>query len=132
MPSASFVPQAVLAQLDAADDPEAGSLKKVQANATKSILSACCLQEGAFVFRKWLQRVLRLSKKLSPKHVSIQCWCWQCTSGCAPFMPALGMQAEHQEEVGSEDAVPPIEAGDLRCNTGSSVAHIHWSAVAFL
>ena len=47
-------------------------------------------------------------------------------------MPALGMQAEHQDEVGSEDAVPPIEAGDLRCSTGSSVAHIHWSAVAFL
>ena len=28
--------QAMLAQLDAADDPEAGSLKKVQANATKT------------------------------------------------------------------------------------------------
>ena len=36
MPLASFVPQAVLAQLDAADDPEAGSLKYVQANATKA------------------------------------------------------------------------------------------------
>ena len=36
MPLASFVPQGVLAQLDAADDPEAGSLKHVQANATKA------------------------------------------------------------------------------------------------
>ena len=36
MPLASLVPQAVLAPLDAADDPEAGSLKNAQANATKN------------------------------------------------------------------------------------------------
>ena len=36
MPLASLVPQAVLAPLDAADDPEAGSLKTAQANATKT------------------------------------------------------------------------------------------------
>ena len=48
-------------------------------------------------------------------------------------MPALGMQAEHLEkEVGSEDGDPPIEAAGLRSNTGSFVAHIHSSAVAFL
>ena len=48
-------------------------------------------------------------------------------------MPASGMQAEHQEEeVGSEDAVPPIEAAGLRSNTGSFVTYIHSSAAAFL
>ena len=48
-------------------------------------------------------------------------------------MPALEMQAEHQEEeVGSEDGVPPIEAARLRSNTGEFVAHIHSSALAFL
>ena len=48
-------------------------------------------------------------------------------------MPALEMQAEHQEEeVGSEDGDPPIEAARLRSNTGPSVAHIHSSAVIFL
>ena len=48
-------------------------------------------------------------------------------------MPALGMQAEHLEkEVGSEDGDPPIEAAGLRSSTGSFVARIHSSAVAFL
>ena len=36
MPLASLVPQALLEPLDAADDPEAGSLKDAQANATKT------------------------------------------------------------------------------------------------
>ena len=46
MPLASFVPQAVLAQLDAADDPEAGSLKNVQANATKAFFQhVACRRE---------------------------------------------------------------------------------------
>ena len=42
-------------------------------------------------------------------------------------MPASGMQAEHQEEeVGSEDAVPPIEAAGLRSNTGEVyIRHLH-------
>ena len=58
-----------------------------------------------------------------------------CTLGSTSLMPALGMQAEHQEEeeeeVGSEDGVPPIEAAGLGSNAGSLVAHIHSSAVAF-
>ena len=46
MPLASFVAQALLAQLDAADDPEAGSLKHVQANATKAFfLHVACRRE---------------------------------------------------------------------------------------
>ena len=60
-----------------------------------------------------------------------------CTLGSTSLMPALGMQAEHQEEeeeeeVGSEDGVPPIEAAGLGSNAGSLVALIHSSATAFL
>ena len=36
MPLASFLSQAVLAPLDAADDPEAGSSKYLPANATQT------------------------------------------------------------------------------------------------
>ena len=59
-----------------------------------------------------------------------------CTFGSTSLMPALGMQAEHQEEeeeeeVGSEDGVPPIEAAGLRSKAGSLVAHIHSSVIAF-
>ena len=57
-----------------------------------------------------------------------------CTFGSTSLMPALGMQAEHQEEeeVGSEDGVPPIEAAGLGSKAGSLVALIHSSATAFL
>ena len=45
-----LVRQAMLAQLDAADDPQAGNLKNAQANATKNVPSSFFLQERAFAF----------------------------------------------------------------------------------
>ena len=54
------------------------------------------------------------------------------TFGSTALMQALGMQAEHlDKEVGSEDGAFPIEAAGLGSNTGSFVAHIHSSAIAF-
>ena len=123
-------PQAVLEQLDAADDLQAGSLKNAQANATNTL--SFCLQEGAFVIRKYLTKISRFSKQLSAScadtclysagnaHLDADHWC------------KLRTQAEFQEkEAGSEDGTPAMEASAPRSNTGEIVAHIYLLAEAF-
>ena len=65
--------QAVLAQLDAADDQQAGSLKTCAGKRDQNIPSACCLQEGTFLISTNCKKIPGFSKELSDsraKHVS--------------------------------------------------------------
>ena len=89
--------------MDAADDPEAGSLKKVQANATKTFFPhvACRRERLCFDCAKsrGSQRSYPPNTRLYSAGAGIAHL--DCAFGCAPLMPALGMQAEHLDnEVG--------------------------------